>query len=181
MRRWRASGWPRWAMRSPRRSRNWIGFSRRRCRSWRRAFPSTARIWPRRACWPTPGLNDYIAAGDRRRPRFIFVERAGRGADLRLLWRGLSRPARGQAGSALSRQRPHQIDPAGVLAHPLSQAVVGDDQDRGGEEQSGPVSGGRADAPGVGVQPLGHLHPKTPAACCNCCLRRVRDWRVKRA
>ena len=34
------------------RAADWIAFRRRRCRSSRTAFPKTARIWPRRDCWP---------------------------------------------------------------------------------------------------------------------------------
>jgi len=44
------------------------------------------------------------------------VERASRGADLCLLWRGLSRHARTQAGSAVCRHSFHPLYPAHLLA-----------------------------------------------------------------
>ena len=99
-------------------------------------------------------------AGDCRRSRLLLVERAGRGADLRLLWRDLPRHARAEAGSALRRLGLHPVHSAGLLADSLSRAMVGDDQGRVGEEQSRSLPGGLADSPGVGVQ--SHRPSPTP-------------------
>ncbi len=63
--------------------------------------------------------------GDCRRSGLLVVERAGRGADLRLLWRDLSRHARAEAGAALRRHGVHQVHSAGLLAHPLSRSPGG--------------------------------------------------------
>ena len=53
MRRWRGSGWPRWAMTQPAAAAATGPHSGRAgAGAGRRAFPPTARTWPRRGCWP---------------------------------------------------------------------------------------------------------------------------------
>ena len=69
------------------------------CRQLSRGQPAPGQGQAARQC----RAERIHSAGDCRRSRFGVVERAGRGADLRLLWRGLSRHARAQAGVARRR------------------------------------------------------------------------------
>ena len=121
------------------------------------SFPDDSPHLAKARLLANAGLNEYIAAGDCRRSGFVFVERAGRGADLRVVWRDVSRHARAEEGLPYAAIGSDQVHPAGVLAHSFPGAVVGDDQGRVGKEQPRSVSCGLADSPGVGVRSLGHF------------------------
>ncbi len=83
------------------------------------------------------------------------MERAGRGADLLLVRRDVSRHASAEAGAAGCGIGVDPVDPAGLLANSVSRAVVGYDPGGVGEEQSRSVFGGLADPAGVGVRSVG--------------------------
>ena len=71
------------------------------------------------------GLERIHRAGDCRRSRFLFLERAGRGADLFVLWRDLPRHAGDEEGFALRRHGLHPVHPAGLLADFVSRSRGG--------------------------------------------------------
>ena len=92
------------------------------------SFPDDSPHLAKAKLLANAGLNEYIPAGDCGGPGLGFVERAGRGADLRFLWRDVSRDAGAEAGLALRSDGLHSVDSAGVLADSFSGALLGDDQ-----------------------------------------------------
>ena len=60
MRRWRGSGWLRWAMRSLWPSRSWIACRRRRCRCLLESFPEDSPHLAKARLLANAGLNEYI-------------------------------------------------------------------------------------------------------------------------
>ena len=93
--------------------RIWTASRRRRCLRLTTAFPMTATHLAKAKLLANAGLNDYIPAGDCSGPGLGFVERAGRGADLRFRWRHVSRDARAEAGIALRCDGFHRRHSAG--------------------------------------------------------------------
>ena len=89
------------------------------------SFPDDSPHLAKARLLANAGLNEYIAAGDCGRSRLGFVERAGRGADLRVVWRDLSRHAGAEEGSAVCRNGVHQVHSAGLLAHSVSRSRGG--------------------------------------------------------
>ena len=164
MRRWRGSGWRRWATPSrpsqPQLDRIQPAAGAAPGGYFSRGQPASGQGAPAGQC----RLERVHRAGDQGRPRFLLLERAGRGADLLFLWRDLSRHARPQAGFAQRGLRVHPVHSAGLLADPLSGAVVGHDRGRIGQEPPRSLPGGLAHPPGVGVRSRRRSPMPTPTA-----------------
>ena len=104
--------------RSRRQSRIWIEC--KRCQRCRPPGGTLSRGQPapgQGAAAGQRGVERIHCAGDCGRSRFVLVERAGRGADLRFVRRDVSRHAGAEAGFALCRVGVDPVDSAGLLAN----------------------------------------------------------------
>ncbi len=112
----RTAGW-RWAIRSRRKKRIWNDSKRHLVPPLDDSFPDDSEHLAKAKLLANAGLNDYIPAGDCSGPGLGFVERTGRGADLRFRRRDVSRDACAEARLALRRDGFNSRDSAGVLAY----------------------------------------------------------------
>ena len=117
MRRWRGSGWRRWATRSRWLRRSSIASRRRQCRTWTTAFPEDSPHLAKARLLANAGLNEYIPQEIAADPDSSSWSALGRSADLRLVWRNVSRHAGAEARTALCGVGVDQFDSAGLLAH----------------------------------------------------------------